>query len=90
MKKGQEGLGKKVPALESDQSENAYFSDEKTITIQNNKGSSYVRQRLHTVFNPSYLLPTIKHPTIVMNWECMSSKIIEKLHICVRMMNVTK
>ena len=66
------------------------FSDESTFTIQNHAGNHFVRRRPYEVFSPQCILPTIKHPTSVMIWGCMTSHGIGRLHTCDGVMNATK
>ncbi|GFX07761.1 transposable element Tcb1 transposase [Trichonephila clavipes] len=49
------------------------FSDESQFCISGNQSSAYVRRRTHEEFNPQCLKPTVKYPTKVMVWGCMSS-----------------
>ncbi|GFY27019.1 transposable element Tcb1 transposase [Trichonephila clavipes] len=53
--------------------ENVIFSDESEFCISGNQNSAYVRRRTHEEFSPQCLKPTVKYPTKVMVWGCMSS-----------------
>ncbi|GFW40313.1 hypothetical protein TNCV_1018711 [Trichonephila clavipes] len=49
--------------------------------ISGNQSSAYVRRRTHEEFHPKCLKPTVKYPTKVMVWGCMSSHGVGRLHI---------
>ncbi|GFV77909.1 uncharacterized protein TNCV_631 [Trichonephila clavipes] len=53
--------------------EKVIFSDESQFCISGNQSSAYVRRRTHEEFSPQCLKPTVKYPTKVMVWGCMSS-----------------
>ncbi|GFY07122.1 uncharacterized protein TNCV_4903641 [Trichonephila clavipes] len=57
------------------------FSDESQFCISGNQSSAYVRRRSHEEFSPQCLKPTVKYPTKVMVWGCMSSHGVGRLHI---------
>ncbi|GFT19060.1 transposable element Tcb1 transposase [Trichonephila clavipes] len=61
--------------------EKVIFSDESQFCISGNQSSTYVRRRTHEEFSPQRLQPTVKHPTNVMVWGCMSSHGVGRLHI---------
>ncbi|GFW80592.1 transposable element Tcb1 transposase [Trichonephila clavipes] len=61
--------------------EKVIFSDESQFCISGNQSSAYVRRRTHEEFSPQCLKPTIKFPTKVMVWGCMSSHGVGRLHI---------
>ncbi|GFV84556.1 hypothetical protein TNCV_2481701 [Trichonephila clavipes] len=56
-------------------------SDESQFCISGNQSSAYVRRRTHEEFSPQCLKPTLKYPTKVMVWGCMSSYGVRRLHI---------
>ncbi|GFT01760.1 transposable element Tcb1 transposase [Trichonephila clavipes] len=56
-------------------------SDESQFCISGNQSSAYVRRRTHEEFSPQCLKPTVKYPTKVMVWSCMSSHGVGRLHI---------
>ncbi|GFT87102.1 transposable element Tcb1 transposase [Trichonephila clavipes] len=56
-------------------------SDESQFCISGNQSSAYVRRRTHEEFSPQCLKPTVKYPTKVMVWGCMSSHGVGRLHI---------
>ncbi|GFT67256.1 transposable element Tcb1 transposase [Trichonephila clavipes] len=56
-------------------------SDESQFCISANQSSPYVRRRTHEEFSPQCLKPTVKYPTKVMVWGCMSSNGVGRLHI---------
>ncbi|GFT30942.1 transposable element Tcb1 transposase [Trichonephila clavipes] len=56
-------------------------SDECPFCISGNQSCAYVRRRTHEEFSPQSLKLTVKYPTKVMVWGCMSSHGIGKLHI---------
>lgn len=66
------------------------FSDESTFTIQNHSGNCYVRRRPGEEYSPACMLPTIKHPTGVMVWGCMTAFGVGRLSICEGVMNGDK
>ena len=74
----------------SDQWAMVIFSDESTFTCQNHAGNNFVRRRPGEEFKPDCILPTIKHPTSVMVWGCMSAAGVGRLHVCEGMMNGAK
>ncbi|GFS59541.1 transposable element Tcb1 transposase [Trichonephila clavipes] len=57
------------------------FSDESQFCISGNQSSAYVRRRTHEEFNPQCLKPTVKYPTKVIVWGCISSHGVGRLHI---------
>ncbi|GFS66497.1 transposable element Tcb1 transposase [Trichonephila clavipes] len=57
------------------------FSDESQFCISVNQSSAYVRRRTHEEFGFQCLKPTVKYPTKVMVWGCMSSHGVGRLHI---------
>ncbi|GFY01063.1 transposable element Tcb1 transposase [Trichonephila clavipes] len=57
------------------------FSDESQFCISGNQSSACVRRRTHEEFSPQCLKPTVKYPTKVMVWGCMSSYGVGRLHI---------
>ncbi|GFS74319.1 transposable element Tcb1 transposase [Trichonephila clavipes] len=61
--------------------ENVIFSDESQFYISGNQSSAYVRRRTHEEFSPYCLKPTVKYPTKVMVWGCMSSHGVGRHHI---------
>ncbi|GFX82458.1 transposable element Tcb1 transposase [Trichonephila clavipes] len=61
--------------------EKVIFSDKSQFCIYGNQSSAYVRRRTHEEFRPQCLKPTVKYPTKVMVWGCMSSHGVGKLHI---------
>ncbi|GFU89402.1 uncharacterized protein TNCV_1783841 [Trichonephila clavipes] len=61
--------------------EKVIFSDESQFCISGNQSSAYVRQRTHEEFHPKCLKPSVKYPTKVMVWGCMSSHGVGRLHI---------
>ncbi|GFT69495.1 transposable element Tcb1 transposase [Trichonephila clavipes] len=61
--------------------EKVIFSDESQFWISGNQSSAYVRRRTHEEFSPQCLKPTVKCPTKVMVWDCMSSHGVGRLHI---------
>lgn len=74
----------------TDQWQRVLFSDESTFNINNHAGNTYVRRFPGEEFSPKCIIPTIKHPTSVMVWGCMSSRGVGRLHIISGMMNATK
>ncbi|GFX47034.1 transposable element Tcb1 transposase [Trichonephila clavipes] len=56
-------------------------SDESQFCISGNQSSAYVRRRTHEEFIPQFLKLTVKYPTKVMVWGCMSSHGVGRLHI---------
>ncbi|GFV35887.1 uncharacterized protein TNCV_2866461 [Trichonephila clavipes] len=61
--------------------EKVIFSDESQFCISGNQSSAYVRRRTHEEFCPQCLKPTVKYPTKVKVWGCMSSHGVGRLHI---------
>ncbi|GFU51058.1 transposable element Tc1 transposase [Trichonephila clavipes] len=61
--------------------EKVIFSDESQFCISGNQSSAYVRRRTHEEFSPQCLKRTVKYPTKVMVWGCMSSYGVGRLHI---------
>ncbi|GFX85221.1 transposable element Tcb1 transposase [Trichonephila clavipes] len=61
--------------------EKVIFSDESQFCISGNQRSAYVRRRIHEEFSFQCLKPTVKYPTKVMVWGCMSSHGVGRLHI---------
>ncbi|GFV39511.1 transposable element Tcb1 transposase [Trichonephila clavipes] len=61
--------------------EKVIFSDKSQFCISGNQSSAYVRRRTHEEFSPQCLKPTVKYPTKVMVWGCMSSHGVGRLHI---------
>ncbi|GFW69369.1 transposable element Tcb1 transposase [Trichonephila clavipes] len=61
--------------------EKVIFSDESQFCISGNQSSAYVRRRTHEEFSPQCLKPTVKYPTKVMVWGCMSSHGVGRLQI---------
>ncbi|GFV46816.1 transposable element Tcb1 transposase [Trichonephila clavipes] len=61
--------------------EKIIFSDDSQFCISGNQSSAYVRRRTHEEFSPQCLKPTVKFPTKVMVWGCMSSHGFGRLHI---------
>ncbi|GFX12869.1 transposable element Tcb1 transposase [Trichonephila clavipes] len=61
--------------------EKVIFSDESQFFISGNHSSVYVRGRTHEEFSPQCLKPTVKYPTKVMVWGCMSSHGVGRLYI---------
>ncbi|GFV18916.1 transposable element Tcb1 transposase [Trichonephila clavipes] len=61
--------------------EKVIFSDESQSCIYGNQSRVYVRRRTHEEFSPQCLKPTVKYPTKVMVWGCMSSHGVGRLHI---------
>ncbi|GFU75968.1 transposable element Tcb1 transposase [Trichonephila clavipes] len=55
--------------------------DESQFCISGNQSSAYVRRRSQEEFSPQCLKPTVKYPTKVMVWGCMSSYGVGRLHI---------
>ncbi|GFY19121.1 transposable element Tcb1 transposase [Trichonephila clavipes] len=49
--------------------------------MSGNQSSAYLRRRTHEEFSPQCLKPTVKFPTKVMAWGCMSSHGVGRLHI---------
>lgn len=66
------------------------FSDESTFTINCHTGNSYVRRRPGEEYKPCCLKPTLKHPTSVMIWGCMSGDGVGRLTVVDGMMNGRK
>ncbi|GFX19502.1 transposable element Tcb1 transposase [Trichonephila clavipes] len=60
--------------------EKVIFSEESQFCISGNQSSAYVRRRTHEEFRPQCLKPTVKYPTKVMVWGCMSSHGVGRLH----------
>ncbi|GFS76568.1 uncharacterized protein TNCV_1621691 [Trichonephila clavipes] len=56
-------------------------SDESQFCISGNQSSAYVRRRPHEEFSLQCLKPTVKYPTKVMVWGCMSAHGVERFHI---------
>ncbi|GFW43487.1 uncharacterized protein TNCV_4768401 [Trichonephila clavipes] len=56
-------------------------SDESQFCISGNQSSAYVRKHTLEEFIPQCLKPTVKYPTKVMVWGCMSSHGVGRLHI---------
>ncbi|GFS99469.1 transposable element Tcb1 transposase [Trichonephila clavipes] len=56
-------------------------SDESQFYISGNQSNAYVRRCTHEEFSPQCLKPTVKYPTKVMVWGCMSSHSIGRFHI---------
>ncbi|GFW40227.1 transposable element Tcb1 transposase [Trichonephila clavipes] len=61
--------------------EKIIFSDESQFCISGNQSRAYVRRRTHEEFSPQCLKPTVKYPTKLMVWGCMSSHDVGRLHI---------
>ncbi|GFW42770.1 transposable element Tcb1 transposase [Trichonephila clavipes] len=61
--------------------EKVIFSDESQFCISGNQSSAYGSRRTHEEFSPQCLKPTVKYPTKVMVWGCMSSHGVGRLHI---------
>ncbi|GFY33761.1 transposable element Tcb1 transposase [Trichonephila clavipes] len=61
--------------------EKVIFSDESQFCISDNQSSAYVRRCTHEEFSTQCLKPTVKYPTKVMVWGCMSSHGVGRLHI---------
>ncbi|GFY13858.1 transposable element Tcb1 transposase [Trichonephila clavipes] len=61
--------------------EKVIFSDESQFCISGNQSSAYVRRRTHEEFSPQCLKPTVKYPTKMMVWGCMSFHGVGRLHI---------
>ncbi|GFY01403.1 transposable element Tcb1 transposase [Trichonephila clavipes] len=61
--------------------EKVIFRDESQFCISGNQSSAYVRRRTHEEFSSQCLKPTVKYPTKVMVWGCMSSYGVGRLHI---------
>ncbi|GFU23260.1 transposable element Tcb1 transposase [Trichonephila clavipes] len=61
--------------------EKVIFSDEGQFCFSGYQSSAYVRRRTHEEFSPQCLKPTVKYPTKVMVWGCMSSHGVGRLHI---------
>ncbi|GFY27611.1 transposable element Tcb1 transposase [Trichonephila clavipes] len=61
--------------------EKVIFSDESQFCISGDQSSAYVRRRTHEEFSPQCLNPTVRYPTKVMVWGCMSSHGVGRLHI---------
>ncbi|GFW89177.1 transposable element Tcb1 transposase [Trichonephila clavipes] len=61
--------------------EKVIFSDESQFCISGNQSSAYVRRRTHEDISPQCLKPTVKYPTKVMVWGCMSSHGVGRFHI---------
>ncbi|GFT12962.1 transposable element Tcb1 transposase [Trichonephila clavipes] len=61
--------------------EKLIFIDESQFCISGNQSSAYVRRRTHEEFSAQCLKPTVKYPTKVMVWGCMSSHGVGRLHI---------
>ncbi|GFU66813.1 uncharacterized protein TNCV_894491 [Trichonephila clavipes] len=61
--------------------EKVIFSEESQFCISGNQSSAYVRRQTHEEFSPQCLKPTVKYPTKVMVWGCMSSYGVGRLHI---------
>ncbi|GFW01642.1 transposable element Tcb1 transposase [Trichonephila clavipes] len=61
--------------------EKVIFSNESQFCISGNQSSAYVRRCTHEEFSPQCLKPTVKYPTKVMVWGCMSSHGVGRLHI---------
>ncbi|GFU85537.1 transposable element Tcb1 transposase [Trichonephila clavipes] len=55
--------------------------DESKFSISGNQSSAYVRRCTHEEFSPQCLKPTVKYPTKVMVWGCMSSHGVGSLYI---------
>ena len=67
------------------------FSDECTIQINPGLAMQRVRRfQQSNPFDPRYIRPTVKYPTSVMIWGCISSKGYGRLHICEGNMNGEK
>ncbi|GFS74369.1 hypothetical protein TNCV_969821 [Trichonephila clavipes] len=71
--RGQSGRPRKTSLRED--------SDESQFCISGNQSSAYVRRRTHEEFSPQCLKLTVKYPTKVMVWGCMSSHGVGRLHI---------
>ncbi|GFS98451.1 uncharacterized protein TNCV_3478451 [Trichonephila clavipes] len=61
--------------------EKVIFSDESQFCISGNQSSAYVRRRTHEEFSPQCLKSTVKYPTKVIVWGCISSHGVGRLHI---------
>ncbi|GFW70642.1 transposable element Tcb1 transposase [Trichonephila clavipes] len=64
--------------------EKVIFSYESQFCISGNQSSVYVRRHTHEEFSSQCLKPTVKYPTKVMVWGCMSSYGVGRLHIVSR------
>ncbi|GFU65241.1 transposable element Tcb1 transposase [Trichonephila clavipes] len=64
--------------------EKVIFRDESQFCISGNQSSAYVRRHTQEEFSPQCLKPTVKYPTKVMVWGCMSSHGVGRLHIVSR------
>ncbi|GFU92677.1 transposable element Tcb1 transposase [Trichonephila clavipes] len=70
--------------------EKVIFSDESQFCISGNRSSAYVRRRTHEELSPQCLKPTVKYPTKVMVWGCMSFHGVGRLHIVSGTVKATK
>ncbi|GFU75383.1 transposable element Tcb1 transposase [Trichonephila clavipes] len=61
--------------------EKVIFRDESQFCISGNPSSAYVRRHTFEEFIPQCVKPTVKYPTKVMVWGCMSSHGDGRLHI---------
>ncbi|GFV17409.1 transposable element Tcb1 transposase [Trichonephila clavipes] len=59
--------------------EKVIFSDESQFCISGNQSSAYVRRHTPEEFSLQYLKPTVKYPTKLMVWGCMSSHGVGRL-----------
>lgn len=66
------------------------FSDESRFNLHGHDGMNRVRRRKGEKYLPECLLRTVKHPTSIMVWGCISGYGIGELTLCEGMMNGTK
>lgn len=66
------------------------FSDESNISIFGHPGVQYVRRRVGEANLPECTTATMKHPTSVMVWGCMSKSAVGRLHIIKGTVNADK
>jgi hypothetical protein len=66
------------------------FSDESKIDIFGHPGVQYVRRRRDEAYLPECTTVTMKHPTSVMVWGCMSRSSVGRLHVIKGNVNAEK
>jgi len=70
--------------------ERVLFSDESTFCVLGHQSSGYVRRFVGEEFKPECLNLSVKYPTKVMVWGCMSASGVGRLHVVQGMVNAAK
>lgn len=66
------------------------FSDESRFNLHGHDGFNRVRRRKGEKYLPECILPTVKHPTSIMIWGCISGYKIGSMKVCEGIMNGAK